>query len=203
MEDFNVWVWSVWAAWSMAALAQSHSTLNNKWWDRLQAPSLSHTLLLHQSTVVHIMDSRSKLNFYYFQMSTSKCVETCQFQSWIITHGPPDWELEKVNNGVRILKVFCIFFCIECFCFSLSLPVSQYGLFPSQTVCLLQITVILYAYPSACLAKLYEYGVMSPTLTLIYHFLSGCLTFCRPVYLYKHWCCTAAHLRSLSDYMSV
>lgn len=145
-EDFNVWVWSVWAAWSMAALAQSCSTLNNKWWDRLQAPSLSHTLLLHQSTVVHIMDSRSKLNFYCFQMSTSKCVETCQFQSWVITHGPPDWELEKQNNGVSFRKIFCVFLCIVCFCFSVSLPVSQFGLFPSQTVCLLQ-SITDYIHP--------------------------------------------------------
>lgn len=101
---------------------------------------LSHTLLLHQSTAVHIMDIRSKLNFYYFQMSTSKCVETCQFQHWIITYGPPEWELGK--KGVSFPDLFCAFLCISVFLslglsiwsasFSNSLPVTIYF----QSICL-------------------------------------------------------------------
>lgn len=83
----------------------SHTTLNNEWWDRLQALTLSHILLLHQSTVVCIMDIRSKLTFYYFQISTSECVEICQFLCWIVAYGPPNWELEKTPSCQTVCLV--------------------------------------------------------------------------------------------------
>lgn len=36
-----------------------------------------------------------------------------EFQYWIITHGPPDWELEKKNHCVSFHNLFC-----NCFLFA-------------------------------------------------------------------------------------